>query len=891
MAPNVKVAPGIADYTHHVSFTNRRGEKIGLILCDDKGQVVDPKDAFREIPVDRSALKTSSGNSSYSDMVFPYGPIVQLDFSGGRGQLDFETDATKFYDSSRLRTGRQGKAYLGPQEQYTKGYRNQDFNVPGNVRYIQLLGANKFVAKRFRASATYNVSTCRLRLRVRGRPGPARIAVYIDNAGQLSMEITHIDVPYTVMADTLAEWINQAVTAGLNANLYYWIGISSIAASPQDNTQNHWEFAADPQPVTSTTYSSSVGGAWTNWSAASYDLYFHLTDAILVNKTAIFYEYMEQQYLVVSDATGAPQVFMNGDRGASDPNLGGYEKLVDATKAWIPNEHAGSIVLLTEGPGSEESEPWRKIVSNTATELFLEIPFFTEHTTATSYAIIASASWRELTGHGLTAPVTDILVSPQGVVYFAQGDNVNLRRHREYNNAGVWTESDWADDGTNKATFLIYKPQAQKIFRAQNDDGTASHDVGLSSADVQPWNTNLIFSALTKVGSKYRRITSLEIYPENNGNEAVWVGKTDRPWIVPTTGNPYPLALKEMENFRSPKNFRAHLVENVYLFFSFGNGVERYYSGTLDDIGPNLGEGLPAGRQGAILAMSGYPGRFFAAVDAGLFGYSSLLEYGNGGWHERYRAPKGVRIIGVAHQVIPGPLPDRLWLYVGNDVIWLPMPSDTTNELEDPNYRYVEEGALILSRMHAGMFDVQKLVALMKFGTRNLSDGNRWLEVDYKLGEDIEWNMLGEEITQSPKQVSKLRSIFGLAGTSIQLRIRFYTTNAAQTPILQVVILDAVLREEVKYMYSFFALVEDRQKLLGSDAFDDFERGIDKINALKSWADASTDSMLVMNALSPLCDDVLVFLNPPETKAQAYPTSENPDQKNVYLVSLSAQEA
>ena len=91
-----------------------------------------------------------------------------------------------------------------------------------------------------------------------------------------------------------------------------------------------------------------------------------------------------------------------------------------------------------------------------------------------------------------------------------------------------------------------------------------------------------------------------------------------------------------------------------------------------------------------------------------------------------------------AFQVVPGASPDRLWLYQGNDVIWLPFPSDITNELLDGSFLYTHEGALVTSNMHAGMMDVQKLAKIIKLWTNSLSSdqyGNpvTWIEVDYRL--------------------------------------------------------------------------------------------------------------------------------------------------------------
>jgi hypothetical protein len=118
----VRVSPTEQRPTHHISLKDRSGKVIGLTLCDDKGDVIkNPAGAFSKKPVDTTAMKQTSGGSSYNDYDYPYSPIVQDDLSGGRGNIDFERDTTKFYDSFRTRSGRENRAYAGPAETYTTG--------------------------------------------------------------------------------------------------------------------------------------------------------------------------------------------------------------------------------------------------------------------------------------------------------------------------------------------------------------------------------------------------------------------------------------------------------------------------------------------------------------------------------------------------------------------------------------------------------------------------------------------------------------------------------------------------------------------------------------------------------------------------------------------------
>jgi hypothetical protein len=884
MAYEIRVSPDEPHPTHHIQLTDRANRTIGIILCDDKGQ---PLKQFSKIPVETTAQKQTSGSSSYADYDYPYSPIVQDDLSGGRGSLDFERDSTKYFDSFRTKSGRANKAFAGPQETYVTGLRAGLQSMPGDansgVTWREMTGDNRYIYKRIQHSAGFTVGLAWLLVRIKGAPANLTIAIHADSAGSVGSEVASVAVPYTRMADVLSEWINETLSQALTGGTYYWLVIHADAG---DGSEKHWKVGVKNAvgSYTSSAFSATPG-------AATFDLYYHLTPA-QTEKNCIPFEYLEQQYFVISGESGAPTLWMAGDRGAADANTGTLDRLVDATKSWTANMHAGKIVMVIDGPGKEEEQPWRQVVSNAGTYLVVDANWKIEHTTATVYVILG-ADVTEITGHGLTAPVTDVQVTTTGIVLFAQGDSVNIRRFREYNNAGAWTR-EFADDGTNKATFLDYKPQAKKIVKANNAD--AAGDVSIALADPVAWATaGHTFAAAIPIDSKHRKITGTIVYPDTGGTEALYVFKVDIPFVVPATGNPYPINLAEMRTVRSANNGRASLVHNVYLFFSMQQGLQRYYNGQIDAVGPDLGEGLPSNRRGPIVALQGYPGKYFAAIDAGASGYSSILD--SDGWHERYRAPLGQRIKAMSFQVIPGAQVDRLWIYQGNDLLYVPFPSETANELEDAAYPYTPEFAVILSRMHAGIFDVQKIIKKIKLQTEGLeidsTNGNRvcWFELDYRLNELEEWTPLNDAFTESPTQMVDLTKQLGIAGKRIQFRVRGYTTDCTKTPVLLAIIVGAVIRTDVKYMYPMQLRLVDHEPLLSGRA-DDPLTAAEKLKIIEDWADSSTDSMLMMRSVSTLFDDKVIFLNPPTTRQILYKGQDGNDfKKDVFICSASMQEA
>jgi len=880
----IRVSPTLPpnELTHHIALRDRNGKQLGLILCDSQGKI---SPQFNITTLDRTALKTTTGASTYSDFQYPYSPITQDDWEGGRANLDFERDSTRFYDSFRMRTGRANKAFHGPQEQWTTGYRSINQATPGNVNFHELTDTSRIIAKRFQASANYTAALAWIIAKRKGEPADLTIAIYSDSAGNVGTSLTSATVADTRMADVLSEWLSEAISYALTSGTYYWI---VITASEDDDSDNHWSIGVSGS--SGTTYYSDG----TTYTSATFDLYYRLTPAN-TSKTAIFFEYKDGQYMVVSGESGAPNLYINGDRGTADSNVGQLTKLIDATKSWTTNQWAGCIVLISDGTGRLEPTPYRTIVSNTGTEITLDTAWTITHDTTTEYIILGANTWTEITGHGLTAPVTDVLVSTRGVIYFAQGDSTNIQRMQFATSAGVWTQSQ-AADGTNKAVFLAYKQQGQKIIKANNSDG--STNVSVAQADPVDWGTNLTFASAVNVGSKYRRITGLEVYPDLSGNEAVWVMKVDQPWIAPTSGTslgtPYPYNLPEMETVRSTKNGAASLVHSVYLYFSLGNGLERYYGGNLDDVGPNREEGLPTDRQGPIVAMIGYPGKYFAVVDAGASGYSSILTRESNGWHEHYRAPKGQRIRAMGFQPIPGATLDRMWVYQGNDVIWLPFPSDTTNELQDSAYLYTHEAALVLSRMHAGMFDVQKVLRYIKIQSDNLARGAQYYELDYRLNEDEAWTPLDEKFEESPTQRIDLIGQYGLIGKRLQFRIRSYTTNASISPILLAFIAETVIRTTVKNQYGItFRLMDDAHTLTGSREPEKESDPMAILKQLQDWADDSSEGgLLEMESSSRLFHKKMVFLNPINVQQLSIkPDPEKDGTAEIFVCTTSLQDA
>lgn len=353
-----------------------------------------------------------------------------------------------------------------------------------------------------------------------------------------------------------------------------------------------------------------------------------------------------------------------------------------------------------------------------------------------------------------------------------------------------------------------------------------------------------------QLGNDLERITGIEVY----GDPAVpWVFRTKSVGSI-ENGAFVPIPLREYEQVENIHNGQGHVVYDVYLFFSFLQGIEQYYRQNLDDIGPNRDEGLPSSRQGYAVSMIGYPGRIFVAYDAGPNGYSSIFEYKGNGYHEIYRCDaKGKSIGDLFVQVIPGESADRLWFSEGPDTVSLPLPGNTGNEATDSTYLFTHEGVL-----ETGWFsndELEQLVSGVKL-TLDSMDADTKIEWDYKVDADTgSWVPISTNFTTQPAQKISLN----IATTRLKLRFRFQSAKNAKTPHLRRMTVRITVRPETRYTYSMnFMFSDNAVDLLGQA--DAYTRAETLITQLDAWADANTP-LTMKCAWSPM-DNKTVYLDP-----------------------------
>ncbi len=824
-------------------------DQIGLIAIDSQGK--HNANTIGANPVEQSSLKTSTGNQKYSDLQPPYTVIAQDDTTGGRGAAEFEKDTTRFGDSHRCNTERATGIIMGGRETYGKGLRLDSRSLPGSMKLTALTGDQRFLAKRIIPTDSLTSTQIWLWVRRRGTPKDVFTArLRADNSNNPYTVLKTVTLAVANTKNLTSELViltisGQAVSSGTS----YWV---EAFGADGDSDKNHWEVGClHCDDIGNSTTKQSASGADGSYSATAEDLYYRLcgsdtqTDAFLV-------EYKKAKYLITRPSDGsASKISLNGARGLAASNAGQMNKLICSTSNGLTTDEAvGAVIMVIEGKGSDEQQNWRIVTANDGGSFTVDVNWLVVQDATTVWVVIGMDKWTEILGHGLTYPVTDWLVSSQGFLYMAQGENATIRRMKEEVSGGAWART-FVGEATNKAVYLTEYNDAgtMKIVRSNGDMTASEGSTPTTWADIS-------FGTAKVVGDKWDRITGLEAYFDDNGNYAVWVMKEGIPWQW-KAGTMNQVNVEQLRTVASYKNGRVTFKADVYLYLSVQNTLFRYYNPNFDEIGPTLDLGLPEERQGPVSAGLAYPGRIIISIDAGAAGYSSVLSNtGGSAWHEIYRAPKGERIYAMDFQVVPGDAPDRLWIRQGADVIWIPYPSETYDPFQDSNYPYTHESQIEYASITAGLMDAFKYWKKWKLRTKNLIENRTWIEADYKQDEEDEWTELPDKFTVSPVMEQEFDQDFGISGKILYLRLRMYTTDQYQSPKITASAVFGVTVTEPKFAYSLLVKVSYRNLLGDREDVQPYDR----IRKLDTWSGEARP--LKFYCVNPLFDNTKVFLLP-----------------------------
>ena len=388
-----------------------------------------------------------------------------------------------------------------------------------------------------------------------------------------------------------------------------------------------------------------------------------------------------------------------------------------------------------------------------------------------------------------------------------------------------------------------------------------------------------------KAGDTSSHITNMVIY-----------GSPGIPYILKETeiGSIYEnvyskIPLGEVESVRSEINGRAAMAYGVYLYFNLEGGwIERYYDQQMNDVSPNQNEGLPIERQGEISKLMPYAGRWYAAINAGYNGISSVLLNNELGWHEVYRAPMvGASITDIYVQAIPGVSnADIMWIAEGNDIKAIPI---SISPLKQKNYSYFGQGLPIeqlpyieTAWIDYNYKDIDKYFNTLKLFVDMPNYDKRsgyeyechvWFKTD-EVGAN-QWNYIGTANARNEIQTYNItyQGQKKVHGKQIKFKIAMRSNVPYKTPRLKAWVCDAVIRFEVKKSWNLTFQLQPDTDLNGVKILMNPNEIYD---AMEKWANSKTYALpLQMRTNDPTSDNTLVFIDPATIQRRSVNLSTN----------------
>ena len=426
-------------------------------------------------------------------------------------------------------------------------------------------------------------------------------------------------------------------------------------------------------------------------------------------------------------------------------------------------------------------------------------------------------------------------------------------------------------------------------------------------ADRSNWVNAKYLPTYIYAGDKVNPVTNIVGYGDT---KIPYIFKTDSFGSI-SDGVYQELPIGEMKSINSILNGTAAMQFGVYLYFNLEGGmVERYYDQRLDDVGPNRDEGLPADRQGEITKLLPYPGRYYAAVDAGSDGYSSVLcnnMLGEYSWHEIWRSTTlGDQICDMYVQTIPGFTEvDRLWIATTESIIAVPIAITPVNQYK---YEYFGYGASSPAYTYdfttAGWvetswidFDVKSVdkyfhsVTIFSDYTGEVKTGDEYkISVYFKVDGDVEWSHAGDvkaseyvngKFEVGVKELQLQNSSGSISGKKIKFRVKMIPmADVYESPRLKAIVVNAILRLPSKRTWTVNFLVDPEVDLNDKPIHD--ATGV-LLYWLNKWANSKTYAVpLTMNTNDYSNDNVKVMIDPASLVTYDVITDQNASKNKTY---------
>ena len=870
----VKVSPRDPNATHQLSLSDG-ARTFGIKAAGGPLGV-------QETPQTPSNIRITGGGQKYGDFDPMMSHLEQRSWEGGRAAEEYWQHETQFYDSMNCYTLVPDRAFPAPQWRFGEGFSLADNMLPGASRnfadkdmsWLNLTSTNLHaISFKSDGSSTYAMGQVQMWLRRIGTP-PAQLTVSVltsDGQDDPGTVLGSGTLGSTIIEENVSKLHEFAISSAAGQELGqaggadYFVQVNTTTAG---NGNHHWEIGYGPTSgVESTSVYSDDDG--TSWSTRS-DVwpYFRVAEPDKDRKWQ-FFELESGLYAVDRPVTNIASVlYINGDRGkAKGSSAGSTAALIDTSKQWSTGlwANSDSWVRFTAGQGVGQKS---LITASASQTLNISVPI--APASDTEYVIYATDEWTKI-GSSLTssawtdASVKDVAVL-DNIAYVALGESTAFGKMQWNSSIHQFNKGSTVADKLHTFYDPVDGPQLWKAH------ATTGVEVFRATPAAFAASTS-VFSSAISIGDDSHPITEIADY-----NDQLYVFKEDSIWTVKNDrASRLNVGLEAMP---SSNNGAVWAAQDFFLYFPWAHSVERLYSGTLDDIGPGRGAGLPSGRQGVVSSLEPVIAWLFAGIDAGSTGISSALVWNDRGWHEIFRAwDTGKRVEGIKWQPCPG-TQDRLWISVGGDIVSLKFPKDSLNPLNDTKMNYQHEAHIETGTFDMGVSELPKLFDEISFITKNLNSSGNEIYAEYQLDDEIggsTWISLGR-VMISPSYPLKINE-----GDvhKIRLRYRLLTSDADNPVQLLAAILKGVARTPVKRLWTLRAETGTFQVTAGGlpdhapdDFYDWFQEAALKTKPLR------------MRSIWESMDDVEVYAEPAVVQRR-YTT---PDGSWGGLLSISIRE-
>lgn len=450
-------------------------------------------------------------------------------------------------------------------------------------------------------------------------------------------------------------------------------------------------------------------------------------------------------------------------------------------------------------------------------------------------------------GDSLSGIVKSVAVS-KNIAHCARGTGASDETIWTFNSvSGTETGQDDTAAGNKADLVLAYNDadDGPKIGRFENDN------CYFSSSEVKALNTNLAFGTDVKFPEGYLGL-SMVFYngqPYVRTTNGLYSIKTARPDELPVGLG----SIVEKDTALAPM-----LAKDLFLYLGWGPSVERLYGGTLDDLGPWKGAGMPNGRQGYPSAMCAGLGCTYIALDGGTTNYSCVLSFDGIAFEEVFRGwAIGQRIRSLYYQSENvGTSPARLWIGCGESLVYIEQPDQSLNPLNDSDSVYNHEFAVVSSVHDFGATHYPKLFKALEVSADNLGSVCN-VGVDYQVDGDIGGSVWTELSTlyESPHDIAE----FNLGNRKkIRYRLRCNTSDASTPPIVNAVVVTGFARTKLKRQWNLRIRSSDLQRTRSGGKDAGWREVYDWLNdAAKSAA------AVLMHTNDSTTDSVYVVVEPP----------------------------